>query len=114
LAGGVGITPFRSMVKYAMDFKQQRDIHLLYSAATQDDFAFKELFDEAKEIGLEATYATKQVDKELLAKSIPDLLERVFYISGPYGFVHAMEKNLTDLEVPASQIKTDYFPGYGK
>jgi ferredoxin-NADP reductase len=113
LAGGVGVTPFRSMVKYAMDFKQQRDIHLLYSASSEDGFAFRDLFDQAKEIGLLATYTTKQVDKELLAKSIPDYTQRAFYISGPYGFVHAMEKNLLDLQVPADQIKTDYFPGYG-
>jgi ferredoxin-NADP reductase/Na+-translocating ferredoxin:NAD+ oxidoreductase RnfD subunit len=112
LAGGVGITPFRSMVKYAMDFKQQRDIHLLYSANAEEEFAFKDLFAEAKEIGLQASYTTKPITKELLGSAIPDHKERVFLISGPYGFVHAMEKNLLDLEVPAAQIKTDYFPGY--
>jgi ferredoxin-NADP reductase/Na+-translocating ferredoxin:NAD+ oxidoreductase RnfD subunit len=112
LAGGVGITPFRSMVKYALDFKQQRDIHLIYSANSKNEFAFEGLFEEAKEYGLKTSYITKPLDKEGLQKIIPDLGERIFYLSGPYGFVHAMEKNLTDLGVKASNIKTDYFPGY--
>jgi ferredoxin-NADP reductase len=112
LAGGVGITPFRSMVKYALDFKQHRDIQLIYSAGSEDEFAFRDLFSEAKEFGIETTYATKPVDKEALGQ-IPEYKERLFYISGPYGFVRAMEKNLTELQVPATNIKTDYFPGYG-
>jgi ferredoxin-NADP reductase/Na+-translocating ferredoxin:NAD+ oxidoreductase RnfD subunit len=112
LAGGVGITPFRSMVKYALDFKQQRDIHLIYSANSKAEFAFEELFEEAKEIGLKTSYITKDLDKDRIQKLIPDLNERTFYISGPYGFVHSMEKYLLDLQVPASHIKTDYFPGY--
>jgi ferredoxin-NADP reductase len=113
LAGGVGITPFRSMIKYALDFKQQRDIRLLYSASSEGEFAFKDLFNQAKEIGLESTYTTTPINKEGLTKTIPDYKERVFFISGPYGFVHAMEQNLLELQVSATQIKTDYFPGYG-
>jgi ferredoxin-NADP reductase/Na+-translocating ferredoxin:NAD+ oxidoreductase RnfD subunit len=112
LAGGVGITPFRSMVKYALDFKQQRDIHLIYSANSNEEFAFENLFEEAKDYGLKTNYVTKPLDKDGIKKLIPDLSERTFYISGPYGFVHAMEKYLIDLQVPAKQIKTDYFPGY--
>jgi ferredoxin-NADP reductase len=82
------------------------------SANSKNEFAFEGLFEEAKEYGLKTSYITKPLDKEGLQKIIPDLGERIFYLSGPYGFVHAMEKNLTDLGVKASNIKTDYFPGY--
>jgi ferredoxin-NADP reductase len=113
LAGGVGITPFRSMVKYALDFNQERDIHLIYSANSTEEFAFKDLFGAAEKFGVATTYVTKPIDKIKITAAIPDYKERYFYISGPYGFVHAMEKILLELELPASQIKTDYFPGYG-
>jgi len=113
LAGGVGITPFRSMVKYALDFGHERDIHLLYSAANKDEFAFKDLFEEAKKIGVNTTYITDKVDQAKIKDIVEDFKERTFYISGPYGFVHAMQNNLLQLNVPPSQIKTDYFPGYG-
>jgi ferredoxin-NADP reductase/Na+-translocating ferredoxin:NAD+ oxidoreductase RnfD subunit len=112
LAGGVGITPFRSMIKYALDFKQERDINLIYSARSEDEFAFKDLFSAASKIGLETNYVTKPLTQEELKALVPDFIERTFYISGPYGFVHDMENNLLKLQVPASQIKTDYFPGY--
>lgn len=112
LAGGIGITPFRSMIKYTVDFEQQRDIQLLYSATYQNEFAFKDLFEEAKAFGVETTYATELVDKDKIQEQIPDYQERIFYISGPYGFVNAMEINLLSLGLPQNQIKTDYFPGY--
>jgi ferredoxin-NADP reductase len=112
LAGGVGITPFRSMVKYAADFGHQRDIHLLYSASNQNEFAFKDTFNEAGKYGLNTTYSTETITADKIAQTIPDYKERVFYISGPYGFVHAMENNLLRLGLPLRKIKTDYFPGY--
>jgi ferredoxin-NADP reductase/Na+-translocating ferredoxin:NAD+ oxidoreductase RnfD subunit len=113
LAGGVGITPFRSMVKYAVDFGHQRDIHLLYSAVSQDEFAFKDLFAEAEKFGVSTTYTTDKLDQNKIKQAIPDFAARTFYISGPYGFVHAMQNNLLTLGVESKQIKTDYFPGYG-
>jgi ferredoxin-NADP reductase/Na+-translocating ferredoxin:NAD+ oxidoreductase RnfD subunit len=112
LAGGVGITPFRSMIKYAADFGHQRDIHLLYSANKEDEFAFKGVFGEAKKFGVETSYSAEQITAEKITQTVPDYKERVFYISGPYGFVHAMENNLIGLGLPLRQIKTDYFPGY--
>jgi ferredoxin-NADP reductase/Na+-translocating ferredoxin:NAD+ oxidoreductase RnfD subunit len=113
LAGGVGITPFRSMVKYVVDFQQERDIHLLYSANSNGEFAFKDLFSEAKRFGVETSYETEQLNKDKIQEIIPDFAERVFYISGPYGFVQAVENALIALKIPLRQIKTDYFPGYG-
>jgi ferredoxin-NADP reductase/Na+-translocating ferredoxin:NAD+ oxidoreductase RnfD subunit len=112
LAGGVGITPFRSMVKYAIDFGHQRDIHILYSAVYEDEFAFKKLFSEAEKFGVRTTYITDKIDQAKIKATITDFAERIFYISGPYGFVHAMQDNLLKLGVQPKQIKTDYFPGY--
>jgi ferredoxin-NADP reductase len=112
LAGGVGITPFRSMVKYATDFGQKRDINLLYSANTQEEFAFKDIFNEAKSYGINTVYTTERINAENIAELVPDYKERIFYVSGPYGFVQAMENNLLRLGLPLKQIKIDYFPGY--
>jgi ferredoxin-NADP reductase len=110
LAGGIGVTPFRSMAKFLQDTKQKRDITLLYSAASADEIAFKGLFDKA---GLKPHYVTKSQLDELKIKSlVPDYDERRFYISGPLGFVNAMETNLLKLGVNSSEIITDYFPGY--
>lgn len=113
LAGGVGITPFRSMIKYATDFGHERDIQLLYSANNPEEFAFKEVFEEASKIGVQTSYITERLDQDRIKELVPDFPERTFYVSGPYGFVQAMENNLLRMKVPVRQIKTDYFPGYG-
>ncbi|HSX47575.1 MAG TPA: RnfABCDGE type electron transport complex subunit D, partial [Patescibacteria group bacterium] len=53
IAGGIGITPYRSMIKYLMDNNKQRDITLLYLANSQSDLAYKNLIDQArKSVGL--------------------------------------------------------------
>lgn len=114
MAGGIGVTPFRSMVKYLVDKNESRDVALLYSASSESEFSFQKLFEKAKEIGLKTTYAANsQIDSEKIKSTIPDFKERIFYISGPYGFVQAMEKNLLSMGVGFSNIVTDYFPGYG-
>jgi len=112
MAGGVGITPFRSMIKYLVDSRQKLDATLIYSVNKPEEIAFRPLFAQASTNGLKSFY-TNIIDKDMLAANVPDYHERTFYISGPYGFVRAMEKNLLELGVGIQHIVTDYFPGYG-
>jgi ferredoxin-NADP reductase len=113
LAGGVGITPFRSMVKYMVDSGQKRDAALLYSASSPAEFSFQNLFKAGSQTGLKTIYATGQIDSQKLKTLLPDYAQRNFYVSGPYGYVQAMETALLKLGVNTSKITTDYFPGYG-
>jgi ferredoxin-NADP reductase len=113
LAGGVGITPFRSMAKYLIDSGQKRDIALLYSANSPGEFSFKNMFKLAAQTGFKTTYVTGQMDSQKISTLLPDYSQRTFYISGPYGFVKSMHQNLLHMGVSSSKIITDYFPGYG-
>jgi glycine betaine catabolism B len=113
LAGGVGITPFRSIAKYMIDSGGQRDAALIYSASKDTEFSFKNVFDKAAESGLKTFYETGRLDGAKISSLLPDYKSRRFYISGPYGFVHAMESALLRQGVGQSNIVTDYFPGYG-
>jgi ferredoxin-NADP reductase len=113
LAGGVGITPFRSMVKSVTDSAQPRDVALLYSANSPDELAFQRLFAKAYPMGLKASYITDgYLDESKIKNLLPDYAQRRFYISGPYGFVNAVETTLLKLGVRSTEIITDYFPGY--
>ncbi|HVS58877.1 MAG TPA: RnfABCDGE type electron transport complex subunit D [Candidatus Saccharimonadales bacterium] len=128
IAGGVGITPFRSMVKYLVDTGEQRDVTLLYSARTTADFAYVPIFEEARRtIGLSTIYTatgTAQSTKylpalrrgaitaALIQQELPDYAERTFYISGTHRMVVTIQDILRELGVPARQVKTDFFPGY--
>jgi len=125
IAGGIGVTPFRSMVQYLIDTKDARSVVLLYSNKTAAEIAYKDVFDRAaQEIGMKTVYAITDesssfpgahhgfIDAALIAREIPDYTERQFYISGPHGMVEAFKKTLHAMGVSRLHIKTDYFPGF--
>ena len=116
IAGGIGIAPFRSMVKSMLDKNESRDAVLFYSCKTQTEVAYHDLFGQAASVGVKTVYALTDQSGPLTAEKIqaeaPDFKDRMFYLAGPRGMVVAFEKTLKDLAVPQSQIKIDFFPGY--
>lgn len=117
IAGGIGITPFRSMIKYLIDTNEKRDIVLLYSNKTNSDIVYKDIFDEARgKLGIKTVYINTDSDGKIGDKIIideaPDFKERTFYISGPHGMTDSFEDMLVKMDIPRSKIKTDFFPGY--
>lgn len=116
IAGGIGITPFRSMVKFLIDTSEQMDIVLLFSNKTSEDIVFKDIFDSAKDLGVRTVYINTDkmglIDEAMIKKEVSDWKERIFYISGPESLVLAFEKILSKMGVLKRQVKTDYFPGY--
>ncbi len=114
IAGGVGITPFRSMIKHLLIANQKRDVLLLYSAKSDSELAFKQLFTKASTVGLKTAYITgERLDRAKIKTAVPDFVTRHFYVSGPLLFVNAAQTALLELGVSGSNITTDYFPGYG-
>jgi ferredoxin-NADP reductase len=127
IAGGIGVTPYRSMAKYLIDTQQSRQITMLYSARTTDDFAYRNIFEQArKEVGLNTIYVVTgreaaidhpyiragRINAELIKRDVPDYMERTFYISGTNSLVKGIKHVLKDLGVSGRQIKVDYFSGY--
>ena len=127
IAGGIGVTPFRSMVKYLLDKNEKRDIVLLYSNKQKIDIAYKDIFDDAsKELGVKIVHTLTDprdmeigwtgrrgfIDSKMITEEVKDWKERTFYISGPPSMVSSTKKVIRNLGLRRSQIKTDFFPGY--
>ena len=125
IAGGIGITPFRSMVQYLVDTRDRRSAVLLYANKTADDIAYKEVFDRAeREIGLKTVHVLSgeaapppgmqsgRIDAARIAREVPDYRERLFFISGPHTMVDSFARTLREMGVPRRNIKTDFFPGF--
>ena len=127
IAGGIGVTPFRSMIKYLLDKSEKRDIVLFYINKTAEEIVFKEIFDEAfRKLDIKTVYVL--TDKEnipkgwkgrvghlggdIIRKDVFDFRERIFYISGSHSMTESLKEILKGIEVSDNQIKTDYFPGY--
>lgn len=122
IAGGIGVTPFRSMVRHLIDTDDRRDITLFYACKTGAEIAYHELWDEAlAKIGMRTVCVLSDeeggdehgfITNEMLAKRLPDWKERTFYLSGPDGMVQAYKKLLRGMGVSRGRIRTDYFPGF--
>lgn len=128
IAGGVGIAPFRSMIKYIIDKNLQANIILLFTNRTKEDILFADVFAKAAANGVKTIYnltdvqnvpinwqgSTGHITSEKIKQLIPDYLKRFYYLSGPQLMVQNFEDELTKSGIPKKQIKTDFFPGYSE
>ena len=125
IAGGIGVTPFRSMVQELMDAHERRSITMFYSNNTSAEIAYKDLFDAAETaIGMRTIYAvTKEpatvpgmhngfIDATLIKQEVPEYKECLFYLSGPHSMVEAFKSTLGDMSISRFAIRSDYFPGF--
>ena len=128
IAGGIGITPFRSMIKYLLDTHQPRPIVVFYVNKTVQDIVYKDVLDRAqKELGIKTVYTVTATNKrppppwwkgrighitpQMMRAEVPDYRKCMFYISGPKGMVDSFKDLLSRLNVNGTQIKTDFFSG---
>lgn len=124
VAGGIGITPFRSMLQDLLDRRERRPIVMLYGNARVADIAYRDVIDRAaRELGIRTAYAAAAepepiqgvypgfIDAKLIEQQVPDYLERTFYVSGPHAMVTLLKRTLRKMGVSPFRIKTDFFPG---
>ncbi|HKF53410.1 MAG TPA: FAD-dependent oxidoreductase [Candidatus Acidoferrales bacterium] len=128
IAGGIGITPFRSMVMDAAHNKLGHKISLFYSNRRPEDTAFLDDLTRAEKenpnFKLIATMTemekssrpwngkTGVVTKEMISGALPDLSEPIFYLAGPGGMLTAMQKLLLGAGVNEDDIRAEEFAGY--
>lgn len=127
IAGGIGVTPFRSMIKYLLDTHQQRPIVLLYSNTTPDDILYQDVFEAARrQLRAKIVYTLTDpnraptgwtgkygyIDAKMIQEAVPDYQDCVFYISGPNRMVNSVRDILLRMNVSQNRIKTDFFPGF--
>lgn len=117
VAGGIGITPFRSMLKYMIDNNEKRDVVLIYTASDDVQFVYNDVLDAASvQLGAKIirinTGRDGRYTSDRLINDIPDFKDRIFYISGSHNVVTAFEDIVKTSGVPKHNIITDYFPGF--
>ena len=124
LAGGIGITPFRSMLQYLIDrgrgaadrrALRQREPggHRLSRRARRGRARARHPHGLCRGARHAARPVSRAIiDARLVRAAIPDYRERTFYISGPQAMVKALRHALTGMGVHRSRIKVDFFPGF--
>jgi NAD(P)H-flavin reductase len=116
VAGGTGIAPLRSILWEALLATTPPRITLVYSARSEEEFAFVEELSAlagAGRIDLHltvtrpaaggGTWRRGRVDQGLLAEALPSP-DASCYVCGPEPFVHDVSQALETIGVPPSRI----------
>ena len=118
IAGGIGITPFRSMIKYAVDSQLKTPIVLIYSNS-DENFVFKDELNswQKQHSNLKIIYINtskdERLDKTKLATIVNGFVrDYLVYLAGSTSFVDNMEKIVLELGIDEINIRYDRFKGY--
>ncbi len=126
VAGGIGITPIRSIIGWATEQKLPHKLYLFYSNRTPEETAFLHRLGSWACINfnfkiIATVTACKdpfwphefgRINEEMLAKHLPEIHNSVYYLCGPPPMVAAMRQLLDHLGVSEDNVKTEEFAGY--
>ena len=122
IAGGLGITPLMSIIRYRNDKKLQNKINFIYSVKTPADIVYNEelikIKDENKNFNYIVTITrtndgdnwtgrTGRINIDLLKQNIDNVENSLYYLCGPLEFIKAKIAMLESLGAKKEQIKTD-------
>jgi len=128
LAGGIGITPFHSMITYAHVKKLSIPITLFVSFSTKEDIIFyNELTAISREMpNIKIVYTishpesskTKwmgevgRISEELVKKYVQDIFKPQYFIVGPPAMVAGIEEVVSNMGAANERIFIENFTGY--
>jgi ferredoxin-NADP reductase len=121
LAGGIGITPIRSILKNAVDSEK----YLIYGNLNFEETAFADDIRrwEEKDPGLKVIHVLQEppegwdgftgfINSQVIEASVPELPDQTFYVSGPPPMVKAVAACLDDLGIDRDRVYKEELEGY--
>ena len=124
VAGGIGITVFRSMLRFVADMGAPYRVTLVYSNRDRDSTAFLDELPELEERipGLRVVLVmtdepewegeTRRLDADVLAELVGGLEGKTFLVAGPPAMAEAVAESLQAAGLPDERVLTDKFSGY--
>jgi predicted ferric reductase len=121
IAGGIGITPFMSMLRYIYDKRLDKGVTLLWGNKTKEDIAFREELEkmESQMPSLKVVHVLSRqddwpgergnIDAEKLKRYINNFHRSQFFICGPPPMMTAVERTLRELGTPKNRIHYERF-----
>lgn len=128
LAGGIGITPFRSILRRAAREPLPHRLFLFYANRRPEDapflqelealqrqnprFTFVPTMTDMRRSGRSWQGETGVINQAMLAKHLKRAMSPLYYLAGPPGMVRAMRTVLHGMRVDEGEIRTEEFAGY--
>jgi glycine betaine catabolism B len=126
IAGGVGVTPLMSVIRYLTDRSWKGDIFFLFGSWSEEQIIFREEIEYLSKrypnlhvtIMLEHPgsaskddYLSGLITKEILAERVPEIASRRVHVCGPPPMIDAVKQMLDELRVPEESVHTEIFVG---
>jgi len=135
LAGGIGITPFRSFLKYHIDKNLSTKFHLIYGNKIPELISFRKELESwnknYENIKIDMTITrpeesktnlpagrqewiglTGRMDENMISNLIKGYNNPTYWVVGPPPMVDALEETLNKLNISTNKIITEKFTGY--
>jgi ferredoxin-NADP reductase len=128
LAGGIGITPFLSIVRQAHHDRLPHKLYLFYSNRRPEDTPFLDTLQNLEKTNpnfhlictmTEMSKSKKEwmgevapIDREMLSRNLTTLQGAIYYSAGPPAMVAGMKEMLVRAGVDEDDIRTEDFAGY--
>ena len=128
LAGGIGITPFSSIVRQADHDRAPHKLYLFYSNRRPEEAPFVEVLQNLEKTNPQFRFIatmtkmprsketwngeTGRIDQEMSSKYLNELRGPIYYVAGPPALVSGMRKMLVASGVDEDDIRSDEFSGY--
>jgi len=123
IAGGIGITPIRSMLRYMADRGEDRDVVLLFGNISEDDIVFRqelEALTGGDRPALKVVHILSDpgegwtgprgfVDREVVETHCPDVTQRTTYLCGPPPMAEMVRGALEELGVGSGRLREEKF-----
>lgn len=115
IAGGIGITPFRSILTQLDHDGKMPKVTLLYANKDKNIVYQEELEKIAAKhpkFSIQYVFSPEHIDEKKIRELVPNSTGKLFYVSGPEPMVDALGDVLKKMGIPEKDIKQDWFPGY--
>lgn len=114
LAPGIGITPFRSIIKYISQKNLDISVILLASFSKKEEVLFsRELVNISRSNpNIKIVYTLTRISKKLIKKHVANISKHLYYVAGPASAISDLEEVVSDMGVVSSKIFLEDFEGY--
>lgn len=128
LAGGIGVTPFHSIVKYVTNKNLKNQMILFASWKKREEIVFHKFFVDANNHLENFVYVpilteenldksnwngeTGRISQEMIRKYVYDFLNSKYFIAGPPPMVKALKQMVIDMNISKENIISEDFEGY--
>ena len=128
IAGGIGITPFRSMLRYASASKTEHTIMLFYSNRMPETTAFLDELESIAEGSGRMSFVptmtnmqdsrqewdglTGKINPAMIKDNHHDWDRADYYIAGPPGMVDGVKGIVQEMQIDKERIHTEKLTGY--